>query len=121
MAQYITIQDYWNSAKFHCPACGAVVFTEGGEPTNKPCEHLLFSWINEVGEFYNAAEGLNELLEDDESSSDPSDDEFLSRCPDTAVLFALESSESWPVSIRVVHAFKFPMSDCDEDEAVSDE
>jgi hypothetical protein len=85
MAQYITIQNFWESPKFHCPVCGAEVFTENGEPTDKPCEHVLFSWIDQVGD-------------------------FLSRCPDTAVLFAMESSgmACGPVSLTVIHAIKFP-------------
>lgn len=118
MAQYITIQNFWESPKFHCPVCGAEVFTENGEPTDKPCEHVLFSWIDQVGDFYNAADEVNGLLEDDENWFSPSDEEFLSRCPDTAVLFALESSgmACGPVSLTVIHAIKFPEANWDQDD-----
>jgi hypothetical protein len=112
MAQFVTIQNNWDSAKFHCPACGAEVFTGDGEATDKPCEHVLFSWIDAVGDFYNAAEALKELLEDEDSWSYPSDEEFLSRCPDTAVLFALEHSgmACGPVSLTAIHAIEFPVT-----------
>lgn len=116
MSQYVTIQNYSGSPKFHCPACGAEVFTEDGEHTKKPCEHVLFSWIDQVGEFYNTADEIRDLVEDDESWFCPSDEEFLTRCPGTAVLFALESSgmACGPVSLTVIHAIKFPELDGDQ-------
>jgi hypothetical protein len=116
VTQYIEIQKRWVSHNFHCPVCGAEVFSEDGEPTGDPCQHVLFSWIDEVGEFYNAADEVKPILEDDENWLSPSDEEFLSRCPDTAVLFALESSgiACGPVSFTVIHAIKFPESICDE-------
>lgn len=110
MGQYITIQNYWESPKFHCPACGAEVFTETGDPTEKPCEHILFSWIDQVGEFYNTTEEIKALVEDRENWLSPSDDEFLARCPETAVLFAMEYNgmACGPVSLTLIHAIKFP-------------
>ena len=110
MGKYVSIQQEWQSPKFHCPACGAEVFTENGEPADKPCEHVLFSWIDQVGDFYNTAEEVGELIEDDENWFSLSTEDFLSRCPETAVLFALEVSgmACGPVRLTVVHAIKFP-------------
>lgn len=118
MGQYIKIQSCWESSKFHCPVCGAEVFTANGEPTDKPCEHVMFSWISEVGDFYNVAEQVNSILEDDENWVSPSEEGFLSRCPDTAVLFALEfsSMSCGPVSLTLVHAINFPESSWDQDD-----
>ena len=106
------------SANFHCPACGAEVFTETGNPTDKPCEHLLFSWINEVGEFYNAAEEVCALVEDHGNWILRSQVEFLERCPDTAVLFALSDiGVTGGLSmLTVIHAIKFPEASWDQDD-----
>lgn len=120
MAQYIPIQNRWESPRFHCPACGAVVFTENGDPTEKPCEHVLFSWIDQVGDFYNVAEEVNSLVQDEENWCSPSDEEFLTRCPEMAVLFALESSgmACGPVGLTVIHAIKFPETSWNQDDEV---
>jgi hypothetical protein len=116
VAQYITIENNWQRAVFHCPACGKPVFTERGEPTNKPCSHLLFSWINEIGEFYNAAAEIGDFLKDNEKSDmrlTPWDEEFLVNLPETAVLFGFElhGMACGPVCTTVVHAIKFPSAE----------
>jgi len=111
MAQYVEIDNFFVLAEFHCPVCGATIFSEDGLPTTDPCEHLLFSWISEIGEFYNAADGLKETLENDDLGAAPWSKEFQSRCPDNAVLFALKTSEMacGPVTTTVVHGIAFPM------------
>ena len=118
MAQYTTIRICWDTPEFHCPVCGAEVFSVSGEPTAKPCDHLLFSWIDQVGEFYNTADEVNALIEDEETWSSLSDGEFLARCPDTAVLFAFEFSgmACGPVSLTVIHAIKFPEASWEQDD-----
>lgn len=113
MAQYITIENNWQGAAFHCPACGELVFTERGEPTNKPCSHLLFSWISEIGEFHNAADEIGAFLESDEMSKmslAPWDEGFLEKLAETAVVFGFElhGMACGPVCTTVVHAIKFP-------------
>jgi hypothetical protein len=118
MAQYITIENNWQGAAFHCPACGNPVFTERGEPTNKPCSHLLFSWINEIGEFHNVADEIGDSLEGHEKNElrlAPWDDEFLESLPETAVLFGFElhGMACGPVSTTVVHAIRFPSPEND--------
>ena len=59
-----------------------------------------------------------DLLEDDEDGFSPWDEEFLSRCPETAVLFGLESRgmACGPVSMTVIHAIKFPEANSDQDD-----
>lgn len=108
MCQYVTVQQYWESPKFHCPLCGAEVFTEGGEPTDKPCEHLLFSFVE--SDFFNVAAKLEDVIEDEDSYLFPSDVEFQDKCPDHSVLFAFESHgiACGPTSFTVVHAIEFP-------------
>ncbi len=107
MAQYIDIHNNWESARFHCPACGAVIFDERGEPTPNPCKHLLFSWIDEVGDFYNPADEVKQILEEDDIL--PFDDETLEKFPETTVIFRLVSfgMACGPVSITVIHAINF--------------
>lgn len=108
MAQYIDIKQTWEDTVFHCPVCGAMV-CEHGEMTTKPCAHVLFSWVDQVGEFTNIVPELKPIVED-EDFFHPSDEEFLEKCPDNAVLFALESKSMacGPVYCTVVHAIKFP-------------
>jgi hypothetical protein len=117
MAQYITIENNWQGAAFYCPACGKPVFTERGEPTNKPCPHLLFSWINEIDEFYNA-DDIRDFLERNEKSEmrlAPWDEEFLESLPEAAVLFGFElhGMACGPVCTTVVHAIRFPSPEND--------
>jgi hypothetical protein len=108
MAQYIQIEQMWEDTNFYCPVCGKIVCKKG-EFTEKPCKHLLFSWIDQVGEFENLDPSLETLVES-EDFFHPSDQEFLDKCPDTAVLFAFDARTMacGPVSCIVVHGIKFP-------------
>ena len=116
MAQYITIDNSLMTAVFHCPICGSQAFSELGEPTNRPCDHLLFSWISEIGEFDNAAVEVKAIFsggeEDglDEYSFAPWDEKFQQLLPEHAVLFAFESQgmACGPVSLTIVHGIKYP-------------
>jgi hypothetical protein len=110
MEQYVEIESEWVTPVFHCPVCGQVVFTADGGPASQPCEHVLFSWISQVGEFYNSAADIQEILDDDEGWHSPASGESLDRCPDTAVLFAFNSCEMGcgQVSLAVMHAIRFP-------------
>lgn len=117
MAQIIEIENYWQGTKFCCPACGKEVFTEDGGPALKPCEHVLFSWISEVGEIYNPSAQVQRLMDEsearDEMPPSPYDDELVDALPDNAVLFALteHGMACGPVSLTVVHAINFPQHD----------
>lgn len=119
MGQYVEIESCWDSASFHCPVCGRVVFTEDGDATQNPCEHVLFSWINQVGEYYNPATDMQTLLGDQDAMLSPWDDEFLERCPESAVLFGFTSHgmACGPVSLTIVHGIRFPKAAEDEEEA----
>jgi hypothetical protein len=110
MSQYVEIESCWDSCTFHCPVCGRVVFTEEGNPTTQPCEHVLFSWINQVGEYYNPAPDMRALLEEEDPAPLPCDSDFLERCPDSAVLFGFHSQgmACGPVSLTIVHGIRFP-------------
>ncbi len=117
MAQYIEIEDAWRTTKFCCPACGQEVCSEDGEFADKPCEHVLFSWINEVGEYYNPCPEIQRMVEEsertDELESCPFDEEFQQLFPDNAILFAFTSHgmACGPVSTTVVHGIRFPHID----------
>jgi hypothetical protein len=107
MAQYVTIEQIWDNSRFHCPVCGALVCT-ADSLTEKPCAHVLFSWIDEVGEF----ENLSPLLEgklDFEDAPHPNYEEVMEKLPDTAVLFAFDihSKGCGPITNTVVHAINF--------------
>ncbi len=107
MAQYITIQHLWNDLKFHCPVCGAQVCSANGL-TARPCPHLLFSWIEQVGVFENLSPSLEGKI-DFEEVFGPSDEELLNKLPETAVVFAFEIHEMacGPITHAVVHAINF--------------
>ena len=117
MAQYIEITNVWGGVSFCCPVCGAEVFTESGEPTHTPCDHVLFSWIDAVGDYYNAAPELRQLLqrseENDELEPSPSDNDFTELFPDNVILFALTEHgiACGPVSTTVVHGIRFPFAE----------
>lgn len=119
MGQYVEIDSDWRTPVFHCPVCGRKVFTRKGRPASRPCEHVLFSWINQVSEFYNAATEIQPLLKDEESRHSPASEAFLKRCPKTAVLFSFASYEMGcgPLSLKIIHAIRF-LEDTDEDEDI---
>lgn len=121
MSQYVEIESCWDSAAFYCPVCGHVVFTEEGEATEKPCEHVLFSWINLVGEYYNPAMAIQPILDDEDTMLSPWDDAFLEQCPESAVLFAFTSHgmACGPVSLTIVHGIRFPDA-AEDDEGVNE-
>ena len=111
MAEHILITQSWYGSRFHCPACGAVVCSDK-DLTDKPCKHLLFSWINEVGEYHNLKPSLQphiDALIDSDECFLPEDQEFLEGCPETAVLFAFEAREMacGPITTQIVHAIDF--------------
>lgn len=115
MAQFVSIDAEAMSFRFHCPVCGAAMYTKNGEATNDPCDHFLFSWTSMPGEALHTTKELEDLFEDDESWGYPSDESFLSRCPVNAVLFAFETSgmACGPIADAVVHAIKFPAPEQD--------
>ena len=55
MAQLVEINGVWSGATLHCPICGQPVFING-EPAPECCSHVMFSWIDMVGDYYNASE-----------------------------------------------------------------
>ena len=114
MAQTVEIENFWNGVAFYCPACGAEVYSPDGQGAASPCEHLLFSWIDAVGEFENPNPNLSTLIErltsDDGYEPSPFDDAFLEGLPDNSVLFSMihHGTACGPVSMTVLHAIQFP-------------
>lgn len=61
-----------NAVSLHCPACGAVAMDEA-HFAETPCKHLIFAFLDEVGDFSYIAPELEKLLEklsDDEDQVD---------------------------------------------------
>ncbi len=116
MAQLVEFDNLWNGTEFHCPACGAEIYTADGEPTSSPCPHLMFSWLDAVGEYDNPSSDIKSLLKQLSDADDygyepcPHDDELLDALPDDAVLFALtqHGMACGPVSSTIIHAVRFP-------------
>lgn len=117
MAQLVEIDNFWNGVAFYCPACGAEVYAPEGQGTCTPCEHLLFSWIDAVGDFENARPEIQEILEqvstEDEPEPCPFDEVLLDALPDNTVVFALthHGMACGPTSLTVFHAIQFPIND----------
>lgn len=115
MAQLIEIDNLWNGVAFYCPACGAEVYSDQGAPTDDPCEHVLFSWIDAVGEYDNAVPEFQQIVdrwaESDSLEPAPCDEEFVNSMPEHTVLFALIHRGmgcTGPGSTTVVHGIRFP-------------
>jgi hypothetical protein len=108
MAQYILIEQVWDNSKFHCPVCGAPICS-ADSLTDHPCPHLLFSWIDEVGEYENLSPSLEEKI-DFEEVIGPWDEDLLNKLPATAVVFAFEIRDMacGPITHTVAHAINFP-------------
>lgn len=117
MAQLVEIDNFWNGVAFYCPACGAEIYAPEGQGTQSPCEHLLFSWIDAVGEYENPHSEVATLLEkltaEDDYEPSPFDDNLLEGLPDNSVLFSLthHGMACGPVSTTVMHAVRFPLNE----------
>jgi len=115
MAQLIEIENIWSGPQFCCPVCGKEVYSVNGEGTSKPCDHLLFSWIDVVGEYENSSietkKTLKLLSDEDGYEPSPCEDEFLNAMPENAVLFAFTEHgfACGPVSTTVIHGIQFPL------------
>jgi hypothetical protein len=93
MGQYAEIESACVKPVFHYPFCGRVVYADDGGPASQPCGHVLFSWIEQVGDIYDAAEDIQVLLAEEESRHAPASEERLGRYPETLVLFPFKSCE----------------------------
>ena len=119
MAQLVEIDNIWSGPQFCCPVCGNEVYGTNGEGTSKPCEHLLFSWIDQVGEYENSStetrKTLKQLSDEDGYEPSPYDDEFLNAMPESSVLFALTEHgfACGPVSLTIIHGICFPCRELD--------
>ena len=117
MTQVVEIEKYWNGTKFCCPVCGCEVFGADGEPASAPCEHVVFSWISEVDEYYNPSRHVQQIVENaeecDELLPSPFDEEFQQGLPENTVLFGMTEygMACGPVSLTVVHAINFPQAE----------
>lgn len=91
-APLVSIECDSAGASLFCPVCGKqLLFPETG-PSG--CEHLLFAWIDLVGDFEGdltrpEIRAIAASLEDDEDFSTVCDPAFLERLPSNSVVFAL--------------------------------
>lgn len=113
MAQLVEINGVWSGATFHCPACGEPVFI-CGEPALECCPHVMFSWIDMVGDYYNVSKSFRQIIKQYEDSDElepgACDTELLDKLPENAVAFAFTEKglACGPVSTTVVHCIEFP-------------
>jgi hypothetical protein len=96
----------------YCPACGAPVYEEAQDPT--PCPHVVFSYIDIVGDFDHLNERHTELAEQASRLAEERDtlavDEFIQAMDSTKVLcFSLTTNgmACGPTSSTVYAAFDF--------------
>jgi hypothetical protein len=80
---------------FFCPFCGSQLLTPA--LVENPCEHLMFSWLNEVPEFEKASAATLEVLkklrqEDEDFDDDPRNEQFLNAMPPNTILISFTES-----------------------------
>lgn len=108
----LDFQDVGSS--LHCPVCGTGIFLP--QEDVGMCPHLLFAWIDVVGDFLDpqTRPEIRALArpEDEDEIYSPLEDEFLAKCPRHTVVFTLTESgfgcSGAPSSITVAAGFKFP-------------
>jgi len=69
MSQMLDLQWDGNSPEFYCPACGKAVYQDNKTP--RRCRHIIFSYIDSVGEVDYVAEGLERLEDAAADAEDP--------------------------------------------------
>ena len=96
----------------YCPVCGAALVVP--EEDVHSCPHVLFAWIDMVGDFLDdcTKPEIRALAYPDDVDEvySPLDDEFLAKCPNHTVVFALTESgfACGPVSCTIAVGIKFP-------------
>ena len=111
--QIIDIQATWGGTRFHCPACGAEIFDDGGV-THRACNHLLFTWVSETGEMDYVSPTLPENLrrvgseqgEDAEEGPNPSDPAYAKLLGNGDVVFCLLAPA--PGCLIIAIGIRFP-------------
>jgi hypothetical protein len=117
-AKFVEINGY-SGAPFSCPICGREIFTPEGEAVSAPCDHLVFSWLDLIGEFLNPSPEVARLAAEWENDPEPEtfpwDKEFHDLFADSVVMFgcATRGVACGPVGAMLVHAVKFPTGDND--------
>jgi hypothetical protein len=100
---------------FHCFVCGTQVQDSQGNINPNPCKHVLFHWINEVGEYEAVNPVIQSLVdeaEDEEGDGlSPFDPEFQEACPNNSVLFFVEDNPQ--IQTTVVIGLWFALEDED--------
>lgn len=97
-----------------CPVCGAAIILP--EEEIGMCPHLLFAWIDVVGDFLDphTRPEIRALAcpDDEDEYFTPLDEEFLAKCPRHTVVFNLTESgfgcSGAPTSTTVSAGFQFP-------------
>lgn len=109
----ISIDFEEGGAPFHCPVCGTQLVVPDEEL--RSCPHLLFAWIDVVGDFEEELtrpeiRTLAESLDEDEVGVSPYEDAFLNKLPRNSLAFALTEHgiACGPVSTTLVVGVQFP-------------
>lgn len=111
-ATLIDLDFHDEASGLHCPLCGVAIVVP--EEDIFTCPHLLFAWIDVVGDFLDeqTRPEIRELAccEEEDEFYSPLDEEFLAKCPRNTVVFALteHGMACGPVSTTVAVGFKFP-------------
>jgi hypothetical protein len=109
--QLVEIHATWDEPDFHCPACGEAIFLKEGS-TDKPCPHLLFTYISEVGQYETVADAVKEtltsLVESEDDLPAPWDDRLLDILDDKDVVYSLHSTPPSGMTIAAGIRFASP-------------
>ena len=108
-AAYVEIDIGSEDAQLFCPGCGAKLISEDGAFGSRRCSHFLFGFVDQGGEWESVPDAFAPILQEILSESDegdmtvPWDEDFLARCPDGTIVFALSASgiACGPVSLTV--------------------
>ena len=101
-----------------CPACGKVIFGEGDDGTK--CRHVIFTFVSELGEFFDVSAKYQEIIEKIEDGEDVFDflEEARKQINKPSILFLSVSSSGMacgPVSSTASVAIDFDLSESSED------
>ena len=94
MAKVITVELLQPTRRFDCPCCGKLAIRDNGKPVANPCQHFLFAFDGDRGDFTDHADSIDALIDDASGIAvDPSHEDLVASLPADAMVYLIETRD----------------------------
>ena len=107
MANIINVEWTQSNLEMNCPCCRSKAIASNGLVVSATCPHFLFSWNDEIGDFVDCVESVEQASIQAGALANATEPEFVDSLPTSANLFRIEIRDhaDGPVVETRVHAF----------------